>query len=82
VVIVKAFERLQICSQVELLGLHRDLVNVRADNVNGFTGDVFLAHFTSGGGGLTTSQLKSCSSSSVANGVITGDMNFDRGRLG
>lgn len=82
VVAVKAFERLQICSQGELLGLHRDLVNVRADNVNGFTGDVFLAHFKSGGGGLTTSQLKSCSSSGLANWVIAGDMNFDLGRLG
>lgn len=82
VVIVKDTTRMQICSQGELLGLHRDLVNIQVNNFNGYTGDVFLAHFKSGGNGLTASQLKSCSSSSLPSWVIAGDMNYDISRLG
>jgi hypothetical protein len=82
IVIVKAFSKLMICSQGDLKGMHRELINVRAEGVNGFTGDVFLAHFKSGGNGLTTSQLKSCTGSGLPRWVVAGDMNYDFGRLG
>lgn len=79
---MKAFERLEICSQDKLFALNRPLVNIRANQVNGFTGDLFLAHFKSGGTGVTRSQIMSCASSSLLHWVIAGDMNWDIGRLG
>jgi exonuclease III len=81
VVIVKAFAKLVVCSQGDMKGVHRELINVQASGVNGFTGDIMLAHFKSGGSGLTKSQLTSSSSTSLCRWVVAGDMNWDFGRL-
>jgi hypothetical protein len=81
IVLVKAFEQLQVISQGNLLGLNRDLIAVEAQGVAGYTGYVFLAHFKSGQTGLTRSQLKSCTALG-GRWVATGDLNLDYANVG
>lgn len=81
IVMVKSFEKLQVCSQGSLHGLNRDLIAVEAAGVNGYTGYVFLAHFKSGQTGLTKSQLKSCTALG-GNWVATGDLNMEYKNVG
>ncbi len=81
IVMVKAFEKLQVCSQGSLHGLNRDLIAIEVSGVNGYTGYVFLAHFKSGQTGLTKSQLKSCTALG-GRWVATGDLNLDYTKVG
>ncbi|MCP1290755.1 MULTISPECIES: endonuclease/exonuclease/phosphatase family protein [unclassified Chromobacterium] len=80
IVITRKGPHLEVVSQGHLKGLNRDLIAVVAQGVNGYTGLLFLAHFKSGQGGLTKSQLRDCTSLD-GHWVATGDLNLDYTRV-
>ncbi|WP_035054262.1 endonuclease/exonuclease/phosphatase family protein [Andreprevotia chitinilytica] len=80
-IVLSKIEGIAISDQGHLRGLNRDLLVADVQGVNGFSGSVLLAHFKSGRGGLTKSQLENCAVLGSA-WVATGDLNWDIGDMG
>ncbi len=76
VIMAKKTADIDIASQGDLFGLSRPLLLAKAQGVNKYTGYVLLAHFKSGGTGLTKKEIEFCATF-AAKWVLTGDLNYD-----